>query len=72
MFLDWNLPDVSGEEVLAEIKSDPDLADIRVVVLLGSQVEADIVRPDAHPPDAFVAKPVEAADYREAVQAIDE
>ena len=72
VFLDWNLPKVSGEEVLVEIKSNPNLVDIRVIALLGSHVEEDIVEPDSHQPDAFIAKPVEATDFRRAVGSMDE
>ena len=44
VLLDLNLPRRSGLEVLGELKADPDLHTIPVVVLTTSQAEADIVR----------------------------
>src|SRR5918998_5155203 len=44
ILLDLNLPRVDGREVLAEIKNDPDLRQIPVVVLTTSQADEDIAR----------------------------
>src|ERR1700759_3614668 len=44
ILLDLNLPGLDGREVLAEIKSDPELTIIPVVVLTTSSAEADILR----------------------------
>jgi CheY-like chemotaxis protein len=44
MLLDLNLPKMDGREVLAEIKQDPDLTRIPVVVLTISQAEQDILK----------------------------
>ena len=44
VLLDLNLPRRDGREVLAEIKNDPDLLDIPVVVLTTSQADEDILR----------------------------
>ncbi|HEY1487888.1 MAG TPA: response regulator, partial [Micromonosporaceae bacterium] len=44
VLLDLNLPRKDGREVLADIKSDPDLCDIPIVVLTTSAAEEDILR----------------------------
>ena len=43
ILLDLNLPKKDGRQVLAEIKADPDLADIPVVVLTTSSADEDIL-----------------------------
>jgi two-component system response regulator len=70
VFLDWNLPEVHGERVLSEIKGDPALGDLQVVVLLGSEAEADVILPDEVEPDSFITKPVTAENYETAVRAV--
>lgn len=58
ILLDLNLPKKNGSEVLAELKSDPELARIPVIVLTSSTAEVDIHRSyDLHA-NAYVTKPV--------------
>ena len=58
VLLDLNLPRLSGREVLAVVKADPDLLRIPVVVLTTSEAEEDVVRSyDLHA-NAYVTKPV--------------
>ena len=72
VLLDLNLPRRDGREVLAEVKSDPDLRRIPVVILTTSQAEEDIVRSyDLHA-NAYVTKPVDFAQFVHVVQQIDE
>jgi CheY-like chemotaxis protein len=59
ILLDLNLPKKDGREVLAEIKTDPVLALIPVVVLTTSQAEADIIRTYRLHANCFLTKPVE-------------
>jgi len=57
--LDLNLPKKSGREVLAEIKADPKIRRIPVVILTSSRAEQDIVQSyDLHA-NAYVTKPVD-------------
>jgi len=72
ILLDLNLPRMDGREVLAEIKSDPALRSIPVVVLTTSKAEEDILRSyDLHA-NAYVTKPVDLDQFMKAVRQIDE
>ncbi len=72
MLLDLNLPKKDGREVLAEVKADPDLRRIPVVVLTTSSAEEDILRSyDLHA-NSYVQKPVDLRQFIRAIQSIDE
>ena len=72
ILLDLNLPRKDGREVLAEIKTDPELRSIPVVVLTTSKAEEDILRSyDLHA-NAYVTKPVDFNRFIEVVRQIDE
>ena len=72
VLLDLNLPRKDGREVLAEVKSDPDLRTIPIVVLTTSEAEEDIVRSyDLHA-NAYVTKPVDFDRFIEVVRQIDD
>lgn len=72
VLLDLNLPRKDGREVLAEIKNDPELRSIPVVVLTTSEAEEDILRSyDLHA-NAYVTKPVDFDRFIEVVRQIDE
>ncbi len=72
VLLDLNLPRKDGREVLAEIKGDPVLRSIPVVVLTTSKAEEDILRSyDLHA-NAYVTKPVDFNRFIEVVRQIDE
>jgi CheY-like chemotaxis protein len=72
ILLDLNLPRRDGREVLAEIKSDPDLKDIPVVVLTTSQADEDILRSYQLHANAYVTKPVDYDQFIAVVRQIDE
>jgi CheY-like chemotaxis protein len=72
ILLDLNLPRKDGREVLAEIKSDPDLSVIPVVVLTTSAAEEDILRSYRLHANAYVTKPVDFERFIEVVRQIDE
>ena len=71
ILLDVNLPRRNGLEVLAELKQDPDLLLIPVVMLTTSRAEEDIVRSYSLHANAFVGKPVDFAHFIEAIRQID-
>lgn len=58
ILLDLNMPRVDGREALAEIKSDPDLRSIPIVVLTTSRAEEDIIRSYQLGVSGFITKPV--------------
>jgi CheY-like chemotaxis protein len=72
VLLDLNLPRKSGAEVLAEIKGDPQLSTIPVVVLTTSQAEEDVLRSYEMHANAYVTKPVDFDRFGEIVRQIDE
>lgn len=72
VLLDLNLPRKAGHEVLAEIKSDPDLQRIPVVVLTTSDAEEDILRSYNLHANAYVTKPVDFDCFLNVVRQIDE
>jgi chemotaxis family two-component system response regulator Rcp1 len=72
ILLDLNLPRKSGHEVLADIKADPELRRIPVVVLTTSRADEDVVKSyDLHA-SVHVSKPVDFDDYAGVVKQIDE
>ena len=67
VLLDLNLPKKSGQEVLAEIKNDPALQHIPVIVLTTSSDEQDILRSYQLHANAYVTKPVAFGDFLDAL-----
>jgi CheY-like chemotaxis protein len=72
ILLDLNLPRRDGREVLQEIKADPELRRIPVVVLTTSQADEDIVRSYNLHANAYVTKPVDFDRFIAVVRQIDE
>lgn len=72
ILLDLNLPRRSGLEVLGELKADPDLHTIPVVVLTTSQAEGDILRSYELHANAYVIKPFDADRFTDAIRQIDD
>ena len=70
VLLDLNMPRVGGHEVLAEVKSDPDLHTIPVVVLSTSSAGADIASSYGGHANAFVTKPGDLDSFEAAVRLI--
>jgi chemotaxis family two-component system response regulator Rcp1 len=71
ILLDLNLPKKSGREVLEEVKADPDLRRIPVVVLTTSEAEQDILRSYELHANAYVKKPVDFSSFIDVVRAIE-
>jgi two-component system, chemotaxis family, response regulator Rcp1 len=71
ILLDLNLPILDGREVLAEIKADPALLRIPVVVLTTSTSDEDVLRSyDLHA-NSYITKPVDYQQFIVAVRAIE-
>ncbi len=71
ILLDLNLPRRDGREVLEEVKADPKLAHIPVIVLTTSQAEEDVLRSYQLHANAYVTKPVDFDGFIEAIKQID-
>ena len=71
ILLDLNLPRKDGREVLADIKADPALKLIPVVVLTTSAAERDLVRTYDLNANAYIVKPLDLDQFIEVVQAIE-
>lgn len=71
VLLDLNLPRKDGREVLEEIKTDPDLRRIPVVILTVSKAEEDIVRTYNLHANCYIQKPVDLARFLEVVKSIE-
>ncbi|GLY85659.1 response regulator [Actinoallomurus iriomotensis] len=72
ILLDLNLPRKDGRELLRDIKADPDLRSIPVVVLTTSEADEDILNSyDLHA-NAYVTKPVDFDDFIRIVRQIDD
>ena len=70
ILLDLNLPRLDGLEVLAELKADPVLKVIPVVILTTSQAEQDVLRSYALHANAYVSKPVDFERFMEVIRQI--
>ena len=70
LVLDLNLPRKDGRRVLAELKSDPKLSKIPVVVFTTSEAEADVMRSYELGANCYLRKPGNLVDFVEAVQAM--
>jgi two-component system, chemotaxis family, response regulator Rcp1 len=72
ILLDLNLPQKDGREVLADIKSDPDLARIPVVVLTTSAADEDILSAYDHHVNSYIRKPLRLDDFIQMIRSIDD
>jgi two-component system, chemotaxis family, response regulator Rcp1 len=71
ILLDLNMPRKDGREVLKEVKEDPDLRRIPVVILTISQAEQDILKAyDLHA-NCYITKPVDLEQFNIIVQSIE-
>jgi two-component system, chemotaxis family, response regulator Rcp1 len=71
ILLDLNLPRKNGREVLAEIKADPSLMRIPVVVLTTSRAENDVLKTyDLHA-NCYVVKPADLDEFIDVVKSIE-
>lgn len=71
ILLDLNLPRKDGREVLAEMKADPQLCHIPVVVLTTSEADEDILRSYRLHASCYVTKPVDFEQFARVVKSIE-
>lgn len=70
ILLDLNMPRRDGREALREIKADPDLRGIPVVILTTSQAEEDVMRSYHDGVNSFITKPVTFSALTEVVKTL--
>lgn len=72
ILLDLNLPRKDGREVLAQIKDDPELRKIPVIVLTTSSAESDVAAAyDLHA-NCYITKPVDLDMFMDVVRSIED
>jgi len=72
VLLDLNLPRKDGREVLQELKADPALCRIPVIVLTTSAAESDILHSYDLQANCFITKPLDLDEFFEVVRAIED
>jgi CheY-like chemotaxis protein len=72
ILLDLNLPRKDGREVLSDIKRDPELKSIPVVVLTTSSAETDIFKSYTLHANCYITKPVDLDQFVQVVKSIDD
>ena len=72
ILLDLNLPKKDGREVLQEVKSDPDLKCIPIVVLTTSNAQQDILKSYNLHVNSYINKPVDFDKFFDIIQTIEE
>ena len=72
ILLDLNLPKKDGREVLAEIKNDPDLKRIPVVILTISKAEEDVLKTYNLHANCFITKPLDLNQFVTVVKSIED
>jgi two-component system, chemotaxis family, response regulator Rcp1 len=71
VLLDLNLPRLDGRDVLAAIKTDPDLAKIPIIVLTSSSAERDIQDAYELHANCYISKPVDFTEFIHAVRSLE-
>jgi len=71
ILLDLNLPKISGLEVLREIRADPNLKSLVVVVLTSSRDEQDVIAAYGLNNNAYITKPVDMNQFFQVVKDLD-
>ena len=72
ILLDLNLPKKDGRQVLAEIKSDPGLMRIPVVILTTSRAEEDVLKSYNLHANCYITKPIDLGQFLRVVRSIED
>lgn len=72
ILLDLNLPRKNGREVLSEIKSDPELKRIPVLVMTTSKAQQDVARAYSLNANCYITKPMDLEDFMDVVRSIED
>ncbi len=72
ILLDLNLPKKDGREILAELKNNPSLRSIPVVILTTSQAEEDVLRSYDCGANCFIVKPVDLEQFTSTIRSVED
>jgi CheY-like chemotaxis protein len=72
ILLDLNMPRMDGREMLVELKNDPDLRRIPVVILTTSQAEQDILQAYDLQASCYISKPVNFDEFHKVIRSIED
>jgi chemotaxis family two-component system response regulator Rcp1 len=72
ILLDLNLPKKDGRELLAEVKGDPALRHIPVIVLTTSDAEQDVWRAYKLHANCYLTKPVQMGDFLNKIRSVED
>ncbi len=72
ILLDLDIPKKDGREILKEIKADPELKHIPIIVLTTSESELDIKNTYEHYANAYITKPIDLDEFIKVVKSIGE
>ena len=72
ILLDWYMPRMHGEEVLEQIKTDPELKRIPVVIMTSSEEQADVLKAYNLHANCYVTKPVNVDEFIDKVRSIED
>jgi CheY-like chemotaxis protein len=68
VLLDLKMPKIDGMEVLSQVKSNPDLRTVPIVMLTSSREERDLVESYKRGVNAYIVKPIDFEQFVEAVK----
>ena len=71
ILLDLNLPRKNGREVLAEVKEDPDLKRIPVVIVTTSKSEQDVFEAYNLHANCYITKPADFSEFKQVIRALE-
>lgn len=72
ILLDPELPGKRGEEVVSEVKNEPDVSEIPIVALTSSTAGEEILRSRGLNADCYLQKPVEPDEFVDFVQSVED
>lgn len=72
ILLDLNLPKKDGREVLSEVKQNPDLSSIPIIILTTSQSEEDVSKSYRLHASCYVTKPLDLEHFVKVIRSLDE
>ncbi len=72
IFMDLNLPKKDGREVLAEVKNDPALRHIPVIVLTMSEADQDVARAYKLHANCYLTKPIQMDDFLNMIRSVED